>query len=165
MSLARAPQCHSSWQIAQHSNSSLISARTVRRTATWTGHWLTKELPAVQTQAGAAWKVSLVHQSPFNPPTPAVAPQQRERPLVCHTSVTQLGQMCVRACVYTWPSAPVFSTPASTANKFSAENLLLLTQDLTLRFSYLTLNWCHIRLGNKKINFFHVLFPPPTPTI
>lgn len=124
MSLARAPQCHSSWQIAQHSSSSLISARTVRWTATWTGYWLTNELPAVQTQAGAVWKVSLIHQSPFNPPTPAVAPQQRERPLVCHTSVTQLGQMCVRACVYTWPCAPVFATPASTANEFSAENLL-----------------------------------------
>lgn len=26
--------------------------------------------------------------------------------------------------MYTWPCAPVFSTPASTANGFSAENLL-----------------------------------------
>lgn len=32
--------------------------------------------------------------------------------------------MCVRACVYVWPCAPVFSAPASTANEFSAENLL-----------------------------------------
>lgn len=63
-------------------------------------------------------------KAPLIPRTPAVAAQQRERPLVCHTSVTQLGQTCVRARVHTWPRAPVFSTPASTANGFSSESRL-----------------------------------------
>lgn len=109
----------------------------------------------MQTPAGAAWKVSIIYQSPFNPLTPAIPLQQLERPLVspasCHTAASE-----VRAGAYL-----ALCTCKSLQRSFTCcccwfctENLSLLTQDLSLHFSYLRLNWCQNHLEKKKSIFF-----------